>query len=261
MSQEAVFPFTQSTGCFIGRYLNCFEFDIGDFEDGAPDDAEAKRIWYNQGERYWNNQPSTINGMMFGPGAKQPAEDCGGAEALTLRDLSGTLSFLQQQGCSGRRALDCGAGIGRVARGVLQQLYSEVDMVEPASHLVEYIKKSGGAPGGGAVFQKPVQDFNPKRSGPYDFVAMNWCAGFITDDDLVQFLRRAKESLIRSGRVLLKENVSCSSFRARRRSASVARTDTHYKSIFRMAGLEVVGEEVQDGLPEGWLDVKMYLLR
>lgn len=39
------------------------------------------------------------------------------------------------------RALDCGAGIGRITKHVLLDYYSEIDLVEPASDLLSQARQ------------------------------------------------------------------------------------------------------------------------
>eukprot|EP01063_Lacrimia_lanifica_P013673 TRINITY_DN20299_c0_g1_i1.p1 TRINITY_DN20299_c0_g1~~TRINITY_DN20299_c0_g1_i1.p1 ORF type:complete len:294 (+),score=92.20 TRINITY_DN20299_c0_g1_i1:67-948(+) len=267
---DDAFPFSLGTRCFLPRYLACFDFDVSD-----ADDAAAKRTWYARSARYWAAQPATVEGMILGPGAA--AGD--GADAAFAADLSGTASFLDDHGCRGGRALDCGAGIGRVAFGALAKRFRTVDLIEPSEAYVQAVRGAGGAPGGGIVFHTALQDVvvaeadDDRRrrssagtakaavpSGFYDLVLVNWCVAFLTDDDLVEFLKKVVRLLRPSGRVVLKENVAPSYFRARRRSASVARTDEHFCALFAAAGLGVGAERWQGGLCDDWLDVKMYLL-
>jgi len=43
--------------------------------------------------------------------------------------------------------------------------------------------------------------------------------------------------------------------------SSLTRSDNAWKAIFKQAGLRLIREKVQDGLPEGLFVVKMYALR
>jgi len=43
--------------------------------------------------------------------------------------------------------------------------------------------------------------------------------------------------------------------------SSLTRSDAAWKDIFRLAGTRLVREQVQQGLPEGLYEVKMYALR
>ena len=252
---DDAFPFTQSTSCFLRRHLTFFDFDVGDFEEGAPEDKTAKEIWYERGRLYWQTIPTTVEGMVLGPGASA-------VETRTIeRELEDTISLLKENDCEGDCALDCGAGIGRVSQA-LGSLYSSVDMLEPCSHLLDFVKKKGGAPGNGRLLPYPIQGYNPTNSptGPYDLISINWCASFVTDDDLILFLNNCRPALTNSGKIFIKENITETHFRARRGSASVARTDSHYLDIFKAGNLSVIAEKLQEGLPDGWLPVKMYLL-
>ena len=37
---------------------------------------------------------------------------------------------------------DCGAGVGRVTKGLLSDLFDEIDLVEPSEHLLDAARKS-----------------------------------------------------------------------------------------------------------------------
>lgn len=130
------------------------------------------------------------------------------------------------------RALDVGAGIGRVTSSVLLHLVHDVVLLEPVDHFVseafrrvsasEHIK--GEWKGikenqkSVTIVQGTLQDFDPStpldNSGKhlvlgrvgyspakedsesgYDVVWCQWCMGHLSDDDLIAFLIRAKKSL------------------------------------------------------------------
>lgn len=120
------------------------------------------------------------------------------------------------------RALDIGAGIGRVTQDVLLHLVDEVVLVEPVAKFLAQAQtriptfkgiadKSKGVLCVKSTLQafdpRTAPDVNPKnvysRAGAtvktkdegYDVVWMQWCLGHMTDDDLVQLLKASKESL------------------------------------------------------------------
>ena len=133
------------------------------------------------------------------------------------------------------RALDVGAGIGRVTSDVLLHLTSDVTILEPVDTFVQEALSRARAsalgtlsPGQGAwrgladqtksvtILQGTLQDFHPLRPHharfldrvgcqllqPTDEIGMGfdviwcqWCLGHLSDVDLVAFLKRCYDSL------------------------------------------------------------------
>ena len=90
----------------------------------APDDVQAK-IDYQKAGAYWDSVDATIDGVL------------GGFGHLTDVDLRDSHAFFQRQPSlaprtprPGTLACDCGAGIGRVAKGLLLDYCEKVDIVE-----------------------------------------------------------------------------------------------------------------------------------
>ena len=132
------------------------------------------------------------------------------------------------------RALDLGAGIGRVTEDVLLHLCDDVVVVEPThKFLQEAYYRSSKYRGIGdltksAVFvEDTLQGFDPRAQVPkdrilaragrapghakedaFDVVWMQWCLGHTSDAELVTLLKRTKESLRDEKSVIVvKENV------------------------------------------------------
>lgn len=129
--------------------------------------------------------------------------------------------------------MDVGAGIGRVTSSVLLHLLQDIVLLEPVDHFVNeaYIRVSASEHVSGewkgvkdaqksvTVVQSTLQEFDPKKpisaenykilgrvgynppgdqddsSSGFDVVWCQWCLGHLSDEDLVAFLKRAKESL------------------------------------------------------------------
>ena len=225
------------------------------------------------------------------------------------------------------RALDVGAGIGRVTSTVLLHLIQDVVLLEPVDHFVQEALARVSAPShmkgdwkgiddnarSVIVVQGTLQEFDPRRpvSGSengivlsragytppggaleygFDVVWCQWCLGHLTDDDLVDFLRRSKESLRSKqkgtgdfeGIIVVKENLCSETTPGQPRavfdeedssvtryeyvvacqrslilSSSSLRSDNAFKKAFRAAGLQILKEDIQLGLPEGLYPVKM----
>ena len=95
------------------------------------------------------------------------------------------------------RALDCGAGIGRVTKNVLLIAFDTVDMAELSE------RSLAAAPAYvGRDFERVertycvrLQDFVPDAGREYDVVWLQWIVGHLLDDDLVALLSRLKTAL------------------------------------------------------------------
>jgi len=103
----------------------------------------------------------------------------------------------------------------------------------------------------------------------FDVIWCQWCLCYLTDPDLVAFLKRCHKALNEHPRslIVLKENVCHNAIDGSAQKifdgedSSLTRSDAAWKDSFKQAGLRLVREEVQHGLPEGLYEVKMYALR
>ncbi|KAH0826980.1 alpha-N-methyltransferase NTM1 [Lanmaoa asiatica] len=100
----------------------------------------------------------------------------------------------------------------------------------------------------------------------FDVVWCQWCLGHLNDEDLIAFLKRSSAAL-RNQRslIVVKENL-CSEKKAPKtifdeQDSSWTRSDLAFKKIFEDAGLRLVWQKIQRGLPAGLYPVKMYALR
>ncbi|GFG29037.1 hypothetical protein Cfor_02069 [Coptotermes formosanus] len=107
--------------------------------DVQPTDlnAETKRKYrtsfYGNAAEYWSSVPATVDGVL------------GGFGFISQTDIQGSLSFLKQlfklQNPPGHgRALDCGAGIGRITKHLLLRFFDKVDLVEQNALFLEESK-------------------------------------------------------------------------------------------------------------------------
>ncbi|KAF2265287.1 hypothetical protein CC78DRAFT_579427 [Lojkania enalia] len=230
---------------------------------------------------YWNSVPSDINGML------------GGYPQTSRIDLQGSSNFLTKlrRAFAGTerkslepldRVADCGAGIGRVARGLLMRVARTVDVVEPVRKFTDELMLAVGAHESddndeegriGEVYNLGLQDWTPEARA-YDLIWNQWCLGHLTDAQLVVYLRRCKDGLKQStsdagdgksgGWIVVKENMS--SDRQKRdifddEDSSVTRSDDKFRKLFKEAGLKIVATELQKGFPKELYPVRMYALR
>jgi protein N-terminal methyltransferase len=106
------------------------------------------------------------------------------------------------------RALDCGAGIGRVSKTLLMPLFGKVDLLESNSKFLEKAAEQlSNEPAFGESFCQTLQSFiMPQQC--YDIIWIQWVLGYLTDGDLVVFLQRARGALKSSlGIIYVKENI------------------------------------------------------
>ena len=215
------------------------------WEDGAQ-----RGEWYEKGKAYWASTAATNDGVLGGYGAVHSA------------DIEGSLRFLKplwplksapRETC----ALDVGAGIGRVSGALLLQLCSSVDLIEGCSKFVEQARHDLRWAGERMRYIcADMQSFEPPV-GRYHLLWVQWCIGSLTDDDLVEFLRRCRAALAaEGGLIVLKDNVideadvrrqnlelDSGRFLVDEADKSVIRTRPHLLQLLERAGLQVVAHE------------------
>ncbi|KAI4154725.1 MAG: hypothetical protein LQ340_001483 [Diploschistes diacapsis] len=237
---------------------------------------------------YWSGVPPTVNGML------------GGYPHISRTDLRGSLLFLNKLRKTSPnysvskdlpRAVDCGAGIGRVTAGFLGKVSAVVDVVEPVKAFAGQLRRLGqgedddgfgngdGNDGGdkdeesakmrlhgacklGHVYVCGLEAWEPTEQ--YDLVWVQWCLGYLRDAQAVEFLQRCKGKLKCGGWIVVKENMSTDSagrdvFDAQ--DSSVTRTDRSFRGIFEEAGLKILKTEAQRGFPRELYPVRTYALQ
>ncbi|GAA96743.1 uncharacterized protein L969DRAFT_97092 [Mixia osmundae IAM 14324] len=242
---------------------------------------------YQAGVSYWAQTPASLSGVMggYGDSTQLPRVDALGSRTLlltllpALSSLSGPHATLPQR-TRRMRALDCGAGIGRVTNRVLLPLFDSVDLVEPLEHFVEQAvhdcpawygmhPSSPSPPLAKRVrfFQCGLQTFDPAKPDlatlaaaltgtgsvleeeeepGYDVVWIQWCIGHLSDTDFIAFLQRSKAALRPNGMIMVKENLAPadeSLFDAD--DSSITRSDQNFLTCFAQAGLSIIRQDIQ----------------
>lgn len=192
--------------------------------------------FYANAKKYWSNIPPTINGML------------GGLSVIDRTDIQGSTGFLNDLHAmlpiGKERALDCGAGIGRVTKNLLVKFYGTVDLVEQDANFVrkahEYLNTNGSKhPNVGEIYNEGLQNFTPS-AGQYDVIWSQWVLGHLTDDDLRAFLKRCVLALKPNGCIVIKENCSIKDdFRVDDMDSSVTRSLRVMCYIIKRAGLRI----------------------
>ena len=128
-------------------------------------DEKEKDQWYAGGFAYWSGEAATNDGMLGGFADVDVADT---ADSLKFMKRCGALPESQRNGGSRViRALDVGAGIGRVTGGALLQLADTVDLLESDAKFVERAKGAlaWAAPRVERFHCQPMQEFVAERCG------------------------------------------------------------------------------------------------
>ena len=218
-------------------------------ELGTGDLYDPAKGWYGKSLSYWEKVPATIGGVL------------GGMDHVHEADIRESRAFIESIADVGRvRALDCGAGIGRISKYLLSPMFDKTDLLEPMAHMLEQAKKELPEDRVGEY----ILDSMEKAVLPhaYDVVVIQWVAIYLTDEHFASFLAKCKAALRPNGFIFFKENTNQRpNFLVDKEDSSLTRSDLHYKQIFNAAGVEIVSQTTQKEWPEDLFPVMMYALR
>ncbi|CAK1556335.1 unnamed protein product [Leptosia nina] len=212
------------------------------------------RIFYKKAAKYWSSIPSTIDGVL------------GGFGFITDIDIKGSKQFLNELfTCetppAQNRALDCGAGIGRVSKNLLFPYFNKVDLVEQDEKFITTAKQLIGDDCKlGTLYQIGLQLFKPPLK--YDLIWCQWVLGHLNDSDLISFLERCKEALNENGMIVIKENTTTTNdIEYDDVDSSMTRPYNLMLKIFDEANLKLIKTDVQTGFPDDIYPVHMFALK
>jgi protein N-terminal methyltransferase len=211
--------------------------------------------WYRVSNRYWQKQEATANGMLGGYGHISDIDIKASYHFL--------LPFLEGQRVrkvSTRRAVDMGAGIGRIAKNLLCKLFDKVDIVEPNATFFETARQElRDCTSVDQYISVPLQKWTPDPNTRYDVIWVQWVLLYLTDSDLIAFLRRCQQALSHNGIIVIKENCTLQGgFIVDKNDASITRSLQHLRLILQASGLKILKEELQPNFPRELLPVKMF---
>ncbi|KAL4240822.1 N-terminal Xaa-Pro-Lys N-methyltransferase 1 [Mactra antiquata] len=215
--------------------------------------------FYGDAKQFWGKMPSTVDGML------------GGYETVSPKDVAGSKSFLRSllkigksRGKTNRkRALDCGAGIGRITKRLLLPLFDTVDMVELQQSFLDTAKEFIGAQVNRVdrFICSGLQDFVPDV-GHYDLIWCQWVLCHLTEEHLITFLQNCQKGLAPDGIIVIKENVSLSSeTKFDQNDSSFFRSKEDYVDIIHKAGLNFVKVQKQTNWPKHLYPMYMFAVR
>lgn len=208
---------------------------------------------------YWSSTPATVDGVL------------GGYPQVSRIDLQGSANFLAKLRRQSKhfppstgkleRAVDCGAGIGRITKGFLNKAAEKVDIVEPVKAFTDQLIDE---PCVGTIYNVGLQEWQPEGSGRYDVVWNQWCVGQLTDVQLVAYLKSLPAILKEGGWIIVKENLSNNHLGEDvydETDSSVTRTDVKFRKLFDEASLRIATTELQKGFPKSLYPVRTYALQ
>jgi protein N-terminal methyltransferase len=143
-----------------------------------------------------------------------------------------------------------------------------VDLVEPSKRLLDKArealqKASASVPAHhrpGTFYCEGLQTFQPEPQR-YHCIWVQWCLLYLTDDDVVGFLRRCRKGIQSGGVVFVKENVCANGFVVDREDSSLTRSNAYFLGLFARADMSVTYNVKQRGMPDGLFQVRMWVLR
>jgi len=194
----------------------------------------------------------------------------GGFGNISNIDIEGSAKFLKGlfklENAPGKaRALDCGAGIGRITKYLLKRHFKDIDLVEQNKKFlekaVEYLCPEGNDESKHEFFCSGLQNVTPKPK-TYDVIWCQWVLGQLTDTHLIEFFKRCTTGLKPNGIIVVKENITSSGeVEMDDIDSSVTRPDGRFHYIFDASNLEVIRELQQKKFPQELYNVKMYAMR
>ncbi|KAI0999597.1 hypothetical protein K3495_g8601 [Podosphaera aphanis] len=206
-------------------------------------------INHENARKYWRSIDPDVQGML------------GGFAHISKIDLEGSRKFLAHFNVGEerkvKRAIDCGAGIGRITEGLLLSLAETVDIVDP---IVKFTNQLIGKDGIGQIFNVGLEDWNPSGL-KYELIWNQWCLGHLTDVQLLTYLEKCMKALAPDGLIIVKENMNTSQADTfDELDSSVTRTDEKFRQIFKQSGLKLKKTELQTGFPRELYPVRIYAL-
>ena len=220
--------------------------------------------WYATTLAHWTNEVSADgNDGVLGGWAEVDEEDARGSLEF-IQDCIGTPPELWP--ISGLRALDCGAGVGRVTGSVLIRVAERVHLVEVSQSLLSKASKELAEHSSRLELEQcSLREFAPPP-GSYDLVWAQWVLGHLTDTDFVGLLNRCRKALRPGGAVVIKDNAATPSqcdqgsgrYLLDEENAAVIRSHAHVRALCKLAGLKLLKSKVQENFPEDLHIVRMY---
>lgn len=229
--------------------------------------------WYRTLNNYWKAREANIDDMLGGMTKQIHKVDIQTSVEIVHRywpkcKQSNTRKHRNKKAKSQRqqfRALDCGAGIGRVTESVLGPRFDRVDLIEINPDFCrECERRIGDRKYFGKIIDKSLHEV-PLRKDYYHCIWCQWTLEHLTDEDLLSFLKQCKSALRQSEEensyCVFKENVCRNNlFFVNVEGSSIIRHQTVFEDMFESAGLTVAAVLDQTGFPKDLWPQKIFIL-
>ena len=93
----------------------------------------SERNWYDGSLQYWEKKPATVEGVLEGYGKYHEMES-----NYSKQVLQNHLKMLPSK----KRALEAGAGIGRITKSILKDVFAEIDLQDSSQEQLEGAKQN-----------------------------------------------------------------------------------------------------------------------
>ncbi|CAG7717109.1 unnamed protein product [Allacma fusca] len=221
----------------------------------VPIEGMTENTFYSGGANYWATQEASDNGMLGGLGHLSEIEIQNSEQflksVLRLTDPPGT-----------SRVIDCGAGIGRITKNLLQRYFKVVDLVDQDPKFIDRAKENlKDIAQVGELYCSGLQLFTPNPK-TYDVIWCQWVLCYMTDDDLIQFLQRCSSALLPNGVMIIKENTTRGNAPDVDESdSSVTRSFNGFLNIFKAANMKVLQYVKQKNFPRDLYPVWIFAVK
>uniref|UniRef100_A0A7S0YQQ1 Alpha N-terminal protein methyltransferase 1 n=1 Tax=Polytomella parva TaxID=51329 RepID=A0A7S0YQQ1_9CHLO len=236
----------------------------------TTDEDGSHNTWYEKAVSYWDKQEASYNGVLGGYGYVSDA-DVRESKAVIIKAMRRKLEDAAK-GKESLVALDCGAGVGRVTRELLLQLFQEVDLLEPSAHLLDSARtnlidnrsriKAPARNRAVHFFCEGLQEHDfSQHPGRYHCIWIQWCLLYLTDDDVMTLMKQSKVGLAEEGIIFVKENICKEGFVVDNDDSSLTRSNEYMLKLFERANMQVLYNIKQRNFPKELFEVRMYVLR
>lgn len=231
-------------------------------DDTSREFSSLAELWAEQGarradfyranERWWEEGGyggATDDETMIG--------DTGSAADLehSARFLEGVLR--QRPQLRALRAMDGGAGVGRVTKSVLLKCFESVELVEASPTLSRQARRYlGNKRAQRCTFVNQRLEQLPARPRAFGLVWLQWVLQYLIDEDVAALLTACAGSLVRGGVLVVKENRPAWRTKENRfeldtpsgpnERFDITRPDEHHRWLFAAAGLRELYSEHHD---------------
>jgi hypothetical protein len=238
--------------------------DLGNFYSShsqlETEQTKNRTAWYAANNAFWQDSGcggKNDNEAMIG----DDGAEADGNEGLAFLDrwivLAKGRNNKRRSKIVMKRAIDAGAGVGRVTKSILLKRYDTVRLVEADAHWSSRSKVYLGRKRcqDCTFVNARLEELIPKTvmewGEPADLVWLQWTLQYLTDVDVVIALKALASSLVdHTGVMIVKENrpygnarldrfqleTPCGSVNGR---YDITRTDNHHRLLFQQAGLVV----------------------